>query len=788
MTPENSDGDPAGEQPRGERTRSHEQLVGELERERTHVFALLDSTDALIWAVDSELRLTTMNKRFRDAQTTVVGRALQLGERVLDPASDTSARWEQRYQRALDGEQFEVREVAAGRHVNLRFSPIRDATSQIVGAGVVGTDVTAEHVAMRSLAEREHLLRIAARLGRVAAWTIAGDTRRVTLSDELLEMFDIDAERTEGQLEVSLDEALRFYRPADRSTVNDDIERCFADGTPFDREFQIVRPGGDIAWVRNMAEAERDERGAITAVHGAIADITEHRTIQGRLREQTSLLDNATDAIVVQDLDGIVSYWNRAAEALYGWTAGEAVGRHIADLVDAGHRDKYAEVMAHIRSDGEWSGRTDNHDRERNRLVVELHVNTIGDEHGRPIAVFSIASDITERIQLEERLARAQKLEAVGQLTGGIAHDFNNLLTVISGSAELLSDAVVDDEPAGLVDMIAAAARRGADLTARLLASARRQPLRPEVLDPATVVDQVLALLRPSFPAAIGITVGNENDGENGGDAAYVRADPSQLEAAIMNVALNARDAMHGRGRLRFGIDTVVLASDPDLEVEPGEYVRIAIADDGPGMPPEVRARAFDPFFTTKQTGEGSGLGLSMVYGFVRQSGGHVELRSEPGLGTSVELLLPRVRPGATPGPAAPPRDDGLPRGTERILVVEDDPLVRSQTVTGLGRLGYDVVDAADGTEALALLERDSDAPGFDLVFSDVVMPGELNGFELAAEIEQRWPGTPVVLTSGYTEPHHEAGSGRNVLLSKPYRRAALAQTVRRVLDARPTP
>ncbi len=647
----------------------------------------------------------------------------------------------------------------------------------------VGVDETAPGVAVTnpssgSLTEPERMRRIAGRLGRVAAWTIAVDSREVTLSDELLELFGLRSHPV-----VDLDQALEFYRPADRPTVLADLERCIADGTPVDRELLIDLPDGRTAWVRVLGEAQHDADGRITAVHGAIADITVHRTTQGRLREQASLLDNATDAILVRDLDGIVSYWNRAAEQLYGWTAAEAVGRHIADLVDGGDMERYRAIEDVIWADGEWSGQLDNVDRDGRRVVIELHVNTIGDEHGRPVAIFSIASDITRRIELEQRLARAQKLEAVGQLTGGVAHDFNNLLTVIAGSSELLADAVAgDDELAELVDMIRAASSRGADLTRRLLAYARRQPLRPETLAPGAVVEQMLALLRRSFPEAITITFDAPDD------TGLVTADPGQLEAALMNVALNARDAMGGRGELHISVDTVTLASDPGLEIEAGEYVRIAVRDDGAGMTPEIRERAFDPFFTTKPTGEGSGLGLSMVYGFVRQSGGHVELHSEPGAGTTIELLLPRHP--AQLAEAAPTRtDDTMPRGTERILVVEDDPLVRAQTLTGLGRLGYDVVEAADASEALARLQATgaTGAPGFDLVFSDVVMPGPMDGFELAAEVDRRWPDTPVLLTSGYADSDRGTAADRRALLHKPYRRATLAQTVRRILDGRPS-
>jgi PAS domain S-box-containing protein len=396
------------------------------------------------------------------------------------------------------------------------------------------------------------------------------------------------------------------------------------------------------------------------------------------------------------------------------------------------------------------------------------------------LKLFAEAAGATlSRMQAEAQLRAAQRMEAIGQLTGGVAHDFNNLLTVILGNAEMLVESLSDDAQLRLLaEMTQTAAQRGAELTQRLLAFARRQPLDPAAVDVNGLLGSMDALLRR--------TLGDEVEVElvRGGGLWRALVDAPQLENALLNLCLNARDAMPDGGRLT--IETANAALDDAYareaeEVEPGQYVMIAVSDTGVGMTEEVRARAFDPFFTTKAVGRGSGLGLSMVFGFVKQSRGHVRLYSEPGQGTTVRLYLPRA--AAEPPAVASAVPEGLPRGAEAVLLVEDDTQVREHAARLLESLGYRVLAAPDGPSALALLRE---GKAVDLLFTDVVMPGGMNGRELADAARALRPGLPVLFTSGYTENaivHHGRLDRGVLLLAKPYRRGELAAKLRQALD-----
>jgi PAS domain S-box-containing protein len=392
--------------------------------------------------------------------------------------------------------------------------------------------------------------------------------------------------------------------------------------------------------------------------------------------------------------------------------------------------------------------------------------------------------DLTEQKRIQEQLVQAQKMEIVGNLSGGVAHDFNNLLTVILGNSELLSEELESRQDlAQIADNIGRAAEHGAELTQQLLAFGRRQILRPVEVDCNQLLGGLHKLLRRTLRADVEI----RTDFDPNLPAAF--ADPVQLETAVLNLALNSQDAMASGGRLTITtsaapLDVHYQSRHPD--VQPGEYVLIAVTDNGEGIPKDILPRVFEPFFTTKEIGKGSGLGLSMVYGFAKQSDGHVSIYSEPSLGTTVRMYLPRALVGTSALPAQPRIEDAaLPRGTETVLVVEDDPFVRSFVIKGLASLGYSVVAAVDGNEALQKLRADIQ---IDLLFTDIVMPGIVNGWKLADLARELRPGLPVVLTSGYAlETLIERGSVRAGLtvLTKPYRKADLAHRLREALAAR---
>jgi signal transduction histidine kinase len=388
----------------------------------------------------------------------------------------------------------------------------------------------------------------------------------------------------------------------------------------------------------------------------------------------------------------------------------------------------------------------------------------------------------------EDRLRQAQKMEVIGQLAGGVAHDFNNLLAIISGNLELVREIASEDgSMAEMLQDAQDAAIRGASLTQQLLAYSRRQPLAPEVLNVGTLVSSLTDLLGRTLGETIRIST------RMAGDLWTTRVDPRQLENAILNLAVNARDAMPEGGRLTIeaanvGLDEHYAALQ--VEVAAGPYVMLAVSDTGIGMPPEVAAKALEPFFTTKPVGHGTGLGLSMVYGFVKQSQGHIKIYSEPGRGTTVKLYLPRAAVGGD-GDIAPAQDRNVApvaRPGETVLVVEDDPMVRKLAVRLLTGLGYQVVEAENGPMALRLLDE---SPRVDLLLTDLILPEGMNGAMLARQIRERRPELKAVFMSGYAASaisHNGILEEGVPLLSKPFRKAELAEKIREVLDSETVP
>jgi PAS domain S-box-containing protein len=504
-------------------------------------------------------------------------------------------------------------------------------------------------------------------------------------------------------------------------------------------------------------------------------DTAEISSINARLR---TVLESSPLPIFSLDTQGRIASWNEAAERIFGHVATDVVGKPLSSLqqpdnaFDQAHRRAIAgEILRDQRT--QWR----HHDgRKRD---VTFSVAPIREADAGLTGAVYVAEDVTDKLKLEHQLAQSQKMDAVGQLTGGIAHDFNNILTVITGTIDILHDGLQDRPQLGAISkMIDDAAARGAELTRHLLAFARKQPLQPCETDLNTLLVGAAKLLRPTLGEHI------EIESVLADDAWPALVDPSQLTSAVLNLAINARDAMPTGGRLtletrNIELDEVYAKENPD--VTPGPYVMVAVSDTGTGISPEIRDKVFEPFFTTKGVGKGTGLGLSMVFGFIKQSGGHIKIYSEVGHGTSMKMYLPRAGDGAeAAAETEPARAQG---GTETILVVEDDALVRNNVVMQLASLGYKTVEAANGVEALDQVETNGK---IDLLFTDVVIPGGMNGRQLADEIGRRNPDVKVLFTSGYTQEaivHHGRLDPGVLLLGKPYRKADLARMVRVALD-----
>jgi nitrogen-specific signal transduction histidine kinase/ActR/RegA family two-component response regulator len=398
-----------------------------------------------------------------------------------------------------------------------------------------------------------------------------------------------------------------------------------------------------------------------------------------------------------------------------------------------------------------------------------------------PVKMVGTVQDITAIKRTEEALRQAQKMEAIGQLTGGIAHDFNNLMTVVGGNLELLEEGLASNEPRlkDFARIAHDAVLRGGNLTQRLLAFARRQNLQPEETDLNDLVVNLVPLLHRALGEQIAVETAL------GTDVWKTLCDASQLENALLNLAVNARDAMASGGRLTIrtenaSLDRAWAAESADWQE--GDYVMVAVSDTGEGMPPDIQDKVFEPFFTTKGAGKGTGLGLSMVYGFVKQSGGHIKVYSEVGQGTTVKLFLPRAQASETLD-REPEPEAAIPRGTESVLLVEDDDMVRATAATMLGDLGYRVTEASDGRSALALIES---RPPFDLILTDVVMPGGMTGWDLAQAIWKNQPDSKVLFSTGYTDNpifRNARHDHRIHVLPKPYSKRAIAVKLREIID-----
>ena len=546
-------------------------------------------------------------------------------------------------------------------------------------------------------------------------------------------------------------------------------------------ERQGVKPDEGI-WIRVSGKPYFNDNGEFQGFRGSSTNVTKNRRAEVALHESEKNFRAITEGspvplLITRRGDGTILYANPQVGPVLGMLTEALKGRDINEFyVRPGER---AMKVALLETEGLVADELIEMRRDDgtpiSTIVSFQFINYAGED-----AVLSSFQDVTDRMRLEEQLRQAQKMEAVGQLTGGVAHDFNNLMAVMVGNAEFLETFVGDDEKASrAVNAIIRAVDRGASLTHRLLAFSRQQPLSPVVVD----VNDLIAGVADMFRRTLGETINLKVHGTQ--DQWTAMIDPHQFEDALLNLAINAKDAMPDGGMLVIETDNVTLDeayAKQQQEVVPGDYVEVTMRDTGSGVQADDLEKVFEPFFTTKDVGEGSGLGLSMVYGFVKQSNGHVTIFSEVGEGTTVKLYLPRSSTGNA-SVAKLVEQKQHERGFERILVVEDDPDVREVLTDILRDQGYNVEEAEDGKAAIQMLNGDQ---MFDLLFSDIVLSGLMNGFELAEEAKRLRPSIKVLYTTGYAENAsvHKGLLDRNTtLVRKPYRRSELLEKVRAMLD-----
>jgi PAS domain S-box-containing protein len=692
-----------------------------------------------------------------------------------------------------------------------------------------------EEVVATHRQDAEALRKTQADLARAQRIAKIGNWRWSIPRQELVEGSDAYAEiqgvePSKARQLIDLQKERRFH-PDDQDRVTRSFSQFDASGADYEIEYRIIRPDGETRHLREIGEGIKDESGNVIEQFGTIQDITElkraeaelqqaHDELEKRVWARTAELQNANLSLkeeaaerrrveaereehemLLQSTarnskigyavwDERKDFYSNVSEEfarIMGLTVEAFNDRYSTlaedfDVIHPDDRDRYRAFDDAYNADPKLSQIEYRMVTDEGRIIhVREIMEPVHDRMGRLVQSILTNQDITEQKQTEEQLRQAQKMEAVGQLTGGIAHDFNNLLAVILGNLELVQNEVEESEQGSeCVQSAIEAAERGAGLTQRLLAFSRKQALQPASVDANALVQDMLELLRRTLGEQIDIELVRD------ADLWQCLVDSNQLENALLNLAINARDAMPTGGKLTITtsnsrIDDDYAASMP--EVEAGHYVQISVNDTGSGMPEETQRRAFEPFYTTKDVGLGSGLGLSMVYGFIKQSGGHVSVDSEPSAGTTIRLFLPHYSGEALPESEPLDPSESLNAKGEIVLVAEDDADLRALLLRVLKSLGYEVLEADSGEPALEILRSPAE---IDLLLTDIVLPNQMSGRELAEEALQARPDLRVIYMSGYTEDeilHHRHPGDGIQFLQKPFRKADIARAVCRALS-----
>jgi PAS domain S-box-containing protein len=626
-----------------------------------------------------------------------------------------------------------------------------------------------------SLQQSEERFRIVARATNDVIWEWDIQAGRFYVSENFRPAFGHDF----GEKGLSADDFFSLIHADDKTRVITGISTLLASGgSVWWSEHRLCRVDGSYAHVLDRASIVYDANRKPARMVGVTIDISERKRAEQKIQEQTQLLEKAHDAIIVLGEDRLVSYWNKGAEKIYGWTAGEAVGRSMTELAFKGTTmPQLDQAIQTVETSGEWLGDMQEFTKDGRSLIIRSRCNTVRDENGNPKAWLIIGTDITERKQLEEQFIRAQRLESLGLLVSGIAHDLNNCLAPVTIGITMLRDEALSEEARGLLDMMETTTRRSVEMIRQVLTFARGGGAARTTLRIKPLAHELIKILTDTFPKNIACRLEVETD------AWPVTAIATQLHQVLMNLCINARDAMPEGGAITLSIANVQLDSqalEHQPTVVPGKFLCLSVSDTGAGIPPENLHKIFQPFFTTKAPGKGTGLGLASSQAIIRNHGGFIDVESTPGRGTTFKVFLPagagETKACTAPGKAALPAGHG-----ERILIVDDEATVLAIERTTLENFGYRVSTAANGVEAVSRIKSDPEA--FDLVITDLAMP-LMNGWELIAELRKIRPGIKILTATGSLDkwPDLKDHFNMTAVIPKPFTAEKLLQAVHQVL------
>ncbi len=626
-------------------------------------------------------------------------------------------------------------------------------------------DIDLEHT---RLADAQHI-------AKIGSWETDPATLAVVWSEETYRIFETDP----ATFQPTHQSFLELVYPADRAKVDHAFQQSLNLRGIHTVEHRIALPDGRIKFVEERWQTFFNEAGLPFRSVGTCRDLTDQLLAEEKLHQQAAILDNAHDAIIVRDTAHLVTYWNKSAERLYGWTAAEATGRHLQELLRIAPRE-FAEAERIVHTTGVWNGEIAKTSKTGSTLTVEASWTLLRDAKGAPRSILTIDTDITERKKLEQQFLRAQRMESIGTLAGGIAHDLNNLLAPITMGVELLRLHSPDAKCRLVIDNIERSAKRGASLVKQVLSFARGVEGDRVHLQIRHIIGEIESITRDTFPKNISF------ESDLATDLWPVLGDPTQLNQVFLNLCVNARDALPHGGRLTLRAANIELDAHyaaMNSKVAAGRYVLVEVSDNGCGIPPDIIDHIFDPFFTTKEVGKGTGLGLSTVLGILRSHGGFVNVYSEPGKGTTFKVYLPALLDPATDG-SNRPFENQIPRGKgELVLVVDDEATILAITQQTLESFGYRVLNAEDGAQAIALYAQHHAA--IALVLTDMMMP-VMDGPALIAALRRINPRVRIIAASGLNDNANiaRATSARvNHFLSKPYSAEAILKMLRTVLE-----